>query len=118
MLPSLRSFLTTVIQRERFENALDEEMRFHLSAQTEDLVRTGVPAREAALRTQVLFGSIATLKADCRHARGLWVIDQIERTMTTIRMGLVHARQDPAVRQSARPQHVVGNSRHREQVPH
>ena len=35
MFARLRSFLTTLIQRERFEDSLDEEMRFHLDAQTE-----------------------------------------------------------------------------------
>ena len=42
MLPRLRSFVTTLVQRERFEDSLDEEMRFHLDAQTEDPVRSGI----------------------------------------------------------------------------
>ena len=50
MFPRLRSFLTTLTQRKRFEDSLYEEVRFHLDAQTEDLVRTGVPPKEAARR--------------------------------------------------------------------
>ena len=71
MFPRLRSFLTTLTQRKRFEDSLYEEVRFHLDAQTEDLVRTGVPPEEAARRARVLFGSIEAMKDDCRRARGL-----------------------------------------------
>ena len=69
MFPRLRSFLTTLIQRERFEDSLDEEIRFHLDAQTEDLVRTGVPSAEAVRRARAQFGSIEATKDDCRRAR-------------------------------------------------
>ena len=71
LFPRLRSFLTTLLQRERFEDSLDEEVRFHLDAQTEDLVRTGVPPGEAARRARVQFGSIEAMKDDCRRVRGL-----------------------------------------------
>ena len=78
MFARLRSFLTTLIQRERFEDSLDEEMRFHLDAQTEDLVRTGVPRAEAARRARVQFGSIEAVKNDCRRVRGLWITGEVE----------------------------------------
>ena len=41
MFPRLRSLLTTLPQRKRFEDSLDEEVRFHLDAQTEDHPRGG-----------------------------------------------------------------------------
>ena len=71
MFPRLRSFLATLTRREHFEDSLDEEVRFHLDAQTEDLVRTGVPPEEAARRARVRFGSIEAMKDDCRRVRGL-----------------------------------------------
>ncbi len=71
MFPRLRSFVTTLVFRERFEDALDEEVRFHLDAQTEDLVRSGVPPAEAADRARRWFGSVVAVKNDCRQARGL-----------------------------------------------
>ena len=78
MFSRLRSFMTTLTQRERFEDLLDEEMRFHLDAQTEDLVRTGVPPEEAARRARVLFGSIEAMKDDCRRRRrGLRITDKL-----------------------------------------
>ena len=67
----LRSFLTTLTQRERCEDSLDEEVRFHLDAQTEDLVRTGVPPEEAARRAREQFGSIEAMMDDCRRVRSL-----------------------------------------------
>ena len=71
MLPRLRSFVTTLVFRDHFEGSLDEEVRFHLDAQTEDLVRAGVPRAEAAFRARRQFGSIEAMKEECRRARGL-----------------------------------------------
>ena len=87
MLARLRSFLTAWIGRERFEDVLDEEVRFHLEACTEELVRAGLPRREAVRRARVQFGSIESAKDDCRQARGLRLADELERTMTNIRLG-------------------------------
>ncbi len=87
MLACLRSFLGAWIRRERFEDTLDEEIRFHLEACTEELVRAGVPRREAARRARVQFGGIEGAKDDCRRARGLRLADELERAMTNIRLG-------------------------------
>ena len=75
MFPRLRSFLRTLTQRQRFEDSLDGEVRFHLDAQTEDLVLTGLPPEEAARRAREQFGNIETVKNECRRERGLWVTD-------------------------------------------
>ena len=85
MLPRLRSFLTTLAQRQRFEDSLDEEMRFHLDALTEDLVRTGMPPTEAARCARVQFGSIEATKNACRRVRGQWVADELRRMLLTPR---------------------------------
>ncbi len=87
MLARLRSFLAAWTRRDRFEDALDEEVRFHLEACTAELVRAGVPRHEAARRARVQFGSIQSAKDDCRGARGLRLADELERTMTNIRLG-------------------------------
>ena len=57
VLARLRSFLTTTSRRNRYEDALDKEVRFHLEAYAADLVRAGIPAREARRRAHVHFGS-------------------------------------------------------------
>lgn len=85
MLPRLRSFLATLVQRQRFEDSLDEEMRFHLDAQTEDLVRTGIPPSEAARRARAQFGSVEAMKNECRRVRGLWIADGLGRMLLTPR---------------------------------
>ena len=62
MFSRLRSFLTAWTWRARFEDALDEEVRFHLDAHAEDLVRSGVPIQEAKQRARVRFGSVEGMK--------------------------------------------------------
>ena len=88
MLARLRSFLGAWTRRDRFEDALDDEVRFHLEACTEELVRAGVPRREAARRARVQFGGIEGVKDDCRRALGLRVADELERMMANIRLAL------------------------------
>ena len=57
---------------------MDEELRFHL----EQLHATtwcapGVPPDEAARRARIEFGSVDNVKADCRQARGLGLLDEL-----------------------------------------
>jgi putative ABC transport system permease protein len=51
------------------------EMRFHMDAYVDDLVRTGVPFDEAQRRARVEFGGIEKLKEECRAARRLSLVD-------------------------------------------
>ena len=88
MFSRLRSFLTAWTRRERFEDALDEEVRFHLDSYAADLFRSGMPEREAQRRARLHFGGIERMKDDCRRARGLWLIDELDRVMANIRFGL------------------------------
>ena len=76
MFPRLRSFLTTLIRRKHFEDSLDEEMRFHLDAHAEDLMRDGVPGTEAVRRARLRFGDIEAIKDECLRARGLRITDE------------------------------------------
>ena len=69
-LSRLRSFLTAWSRRKRFEDTLDEEVRFHLHACTEDLMRSGVSRREAVRRARIHFGAVESMKDDCRPAAG------------------------------------------------
>ena len=55
MFSRLLSFLTAWTRRARFEDGLDEEVRFHLDACTNDLIRAGVSRREAVRRARVHF---------------------------------------------------------------
>ncbi len=84
----LRSFVTTWTRRQRFEDFLDEEIRFHLDAYTQDLIRSGVPSRDAERRARIHFGSIEGVKDDCRQARGLRIADELEQMITNLRPAL------------------------------
>ena len=43
----LRSWLRATFQRTRVESEMDAELRFHMEAFAEDLVRAGAPARRS-----------------------------------------------------------------------
>lgn len=75
MFPRLRSFVRTLSQPRRFDADLDEEVRFHLEAETDYLIQHGLAPWEATRHAKLHFGSIATLKDQCRRARGLAAID-------------------------------------------
>ena len=92
MFPRLRSFLTAWMRRKRFEDGLADEVRFHLDAHAEDLIRSGVPGREAVRRARLHFGSIESMKDDCRHARGLRLADELPQD---IRYALRRLRRSP-----------------------
>ena len=92
MLSRLRSFLTAWTRRERFEDGLDAEVRFHLDAHAEALIRSGVPKEEAVRRARIQFGSVESMKDDCRHARGLRLADELRQD---IRYALGGLRRSP-----------------------
>ena len=95
VLARLRSFLTTASRQKRYEDALDEEVRFHLEAYAADLVRSGVPAREARRRAHVHFGSREQVKDACRRARGLRVVEALERVVVNVRLAVRTLRKTP-----------------------
>src|SRR5436305_5287236 len=79
-----RGLLATVQmlrRRDRFEDAMAAEMRFHVERYTEDLVLSGVPAAEAARSAGREFGSLDNVKEDCREARGLRPFDELRRDL-------------------------------------
>src|SRR5947208_10237176 len=81
MPKGLLSTFQTLRRRGRFEEAMAEEMRFHVERYTEDLVLSGVPPAEAARRARREFGSLDTVKEDCREARGLRPFDELGRDL-------------------------------------
>jgi putative ABC transport system permease protein len=81
VLKPLVSTVQTLRRRERFEDAMAEEMRFHIDQYMEDLVLSGVPPAEAARRARQEFGSLDNLKEDCREARGLRLFDELRQDL-------------------------------------
>jgi len=79
MFTRLRSTLAAIIRRDRFEHEMAEELRFHMSAYSADLVRSGIPPEEAERRARLEFGAVESYREECRQARGLRAFDEIRQ---------------------------------------
>ena len=88
----LRSWLETTLRRSRMEIDMDEELRFHIEAFTEDLVRSGMAREEALRRARMEFGGVERVKEEAREARG---VNLVETFVQDIRFGLRLLRKNP-----------------------
>src|SRR2546430_13919951 len=79
------SWLRAMLRRSRMESEMDAELRFHMEAYAEDLVRSGVLRDEALRRACIQFGGIERAKEECRDARG---VNFIEHLVHDLRYGL------------------------------
>jgi len=77
VLHRFRSVTNALLRRDRFEDAMADEMRTHLDMRVEDLVTAGTPRSEAKRRARMEFGSVDGAKDDCRQARGISFIDAL-----------------------------------------
>src|SRR6266478_3078677 len=71
------SWVGATLRRSRMEREMDAELRFHMEAYAEDLVRGGVVRHEAMRRARVEFGGIERVKEEGREARGVSVIESL-----------------------------------------
>ena len=77
MLKRLRVRLRALLRKNEMERDLDEEMSLHLERMVERNVAQGMnpkEARSAALRD---FGGFEQAKEECRHARGVRLIEEL-----------------------------------------
>jgi putative ABC transport system permease protein len=88
----LRSWTSAIVYRPRMEREMDAELRFHIEAYTEDLVRSGVPRQEALRLARIEFGAIERAKQECRDARGVNFFDSL---MQDLHFGLRMLRKKP-----------------------
>jgi predicted permease len=77
MFIRLRSFLRATFRRDRFEDDMSAEMRFHIDAYADDLVRAGMTRDDARRRARLEFGGMEGVKEEARQSRGLRAIDEI-----------------------------------------
>src|SRR6516165_8695532 len=77
MLAKLRSYARNLWRRDAFEDAMDDEIRFHLETRAADLVRRGLPPEEAARRARLEFGSIEKQKDLARANVGIRLLDEL-----------------------------------------
>ena len=59
-----------LIHKERLEEELDEELRFHLAMRTQENIRRGLPAAEATRSATEAFGKVEAIKDACRDVSG------------------------------------------------
>ena len=67
--------------RQRFEKQMDQEMRFHLQAATEEYRRQGLSAEEAQRRALADFGSLELAKDEKRDLHPLQRLEGIRRDL-------------------------------------
>lgn len=73
----LGSWITGLFRRRRVESAMNEELRFHMDARVEDLLRSGISKPEAERQARLEFGGVEAVREECRQARGLHWIDGV-----------------------------------------
>ena len=91
-LSRVRSWMRAVTRRSRMEREMDAELRFHIEAFAEDLVRRGVLREEALRRARIEFGGVERAKEECREARGA---NFLESLIQDARFGLRMLRKNP-----------------------
>ncbi len=80
MLALLRSLpfrLRALFQRQRLERDMDEELRLHLEWQVEENQRRGMQPTEARRAAAIAFGSVDSLKEECRESWGVHFLDSL-----------------------------------------
>ena len=94
MFAKLRSFWRSATKRPVMESDLDDEMRFHVDARTEQLVQSGVPHEEALRRARIEFGGTENYQEECRESRGVRWLDDLKQD---VRYGSRSLRKSPGL---------------------
>ena len=77
----IRSWLGATLRRSRMESEMDAELRFHVEAHAEDLMRSGVARHEAMRRARLEFGGIERVKEEGREARGVRFLESLAQDL-------------------------------------
>ena len=77
ILARMRSWARTFFRREGANREMDAELRSHIEMHAEDLMRAGVPRREAFRQAHLAFGGLESAKEECRDALGISFLESI-----------------------------------------
>lgn len=81
LLTRVRSWSRSILRRSRMERDMDAELRFHIEARAEDLIRSGISCHEALRRARIEFGGLEETKEECRESRGLNLLDSLAQDL-------------------------------------
>ena len=73
----VRSWRNATLRRARMESEMDAELRFHIEACAEQLMRSGMTREEAVRRARIEFGGVERVKEEGRKARGVSFLDEL-----------------------------------------
>jgi predicted permease len=84
--------LRALLFRQRVEDELDEELRFHIAMETRKNLATGMRAADAKRKVNIQFGGLEQVKEECREMRGLRFIENVAQD---VRYALLGFRRTP-----------------------
>jgi predicted permease len=73
--------LRSLVRRDRVEDELDEEIRYHIDERARELMAKGLTERDARLSALRSFGGVEQRKEECRDARRLMLVDDVRRDL-------------------------------------
>ena len=97
MFDRFRSWTNALLRRDRFDDAMAEEMRSHLDMRIEDLVSSGTPRNQAERQASAEFGSIEGAKEACRKARRASFFESLHQDVRSRYAGSAGALASPPV---------------------
>src|SRR6266498_2543230 len=77
----LRFRLRSLFERRRVEEEIDEELRYHVDRETDELIARGIDPKEARYAALRAFGGLAQRKEECRDSRGLRFVDELRQDL-------------------------------------
>jgi predicted permease len=72
-----RSWLRDAFHRSRSESEMDTELRFHLDARAQHIIRQGIAPQEAARRARLEFGALQSTREECRESRRANILESL-----------------------------------------
>ena len=85
-MASRSTLIDRVLQRDRFEEELDAELRFDYDLRVEAKIRSGMSACDARRAARLEFGGIEQLKDECREVRRFrWIEDLLRDAAYSLR---------------------------------
>lgn len=67
--------------RDRFEQQMSDEMRFHIEEHTRELIRQGLSPADAERQARIDFGSVTVAQEDCRESKRWHLLDGLSRDL-------------------------------------